>query len=32
MEYLIFASTDKNKALLLKYTDLWNETKNLIKK
>ena len=30
-KYLIFASTDKNKELLTKYTELWNEIKYLIK-
>ena len=30
-EYLIFASTDKNKEVLTKYTELWNKIKNLIK-
>ena len=28
---MIFASTDKNKEVLKKYTKLWNETKNQIK-
>ena len=27
-KYLIFASTDKNKKVLEKYTELWNEIKN----
>ena len=31
-KYLIFASTDKNKEVLTKYTELWNKIKNLIKK
>ena len=30
--YLIFASTDKNKEVLEKYTELWNGIKNLIEK
>ena len=29
-KYLIFASTDKNKEVLEKYTELWDEIKNLI--
>ena len=29
-KYLIFASTNKNKEVLTKYTKLWNKTKNLI--
>ena len=29
-KYLIFASTKKNKQVLEKYTELWNETKNQI--
>ena len=31
-KYLVFASTDKNKEGLEKYTKLWDETKYLIKK
>ena len=31
-KYLIFASTDKNKEVSLKYTELWNRIKNLIEK
>ena len=31
-KYLVFASTDKNKKLLTKYTELWNEIKNMIEK
>ena len=27
-KYLVFASTDKNKEVLEKYTELWNEAKN----
>ena len=30
-KYLVFASTDKNKEVLTKYTELWDETKYLIK-
>ena len=30
-KYLIFASTDKNKKVLEKYTELWNGTKNQIR-
>ena len=30
-QYLIFASTDKNKEVLKKYTELWDEIKYLIK-
>ena len=30
-KYLIFASTDKSKEVLKKYTELWNKTKYLIK-
>ena len=30
-KYLTFASTDKNKKLLEKYTELWNEIKYRIK-
>ena len=30
-KYLIFASTDKNKEILKKYTELWNEIDNQIK-
>ena len=29
-KYLIFASTDKNKEVLKKYTELWDEIKNQI--
>ena len=29
-KYLIFASTNKNKKVLTKYTELWNEIKNLV--
>ena len=29
-KYLTFASTDKNKEVLKKYTELWDEIKNLI--
>ena len=29
--YLVFASTDKNKEVLAKYTELWGEIKYLIK-
>ena len=31
-EYLTFVSTDKNKEVLTKYTELWDKIKNLIKK
>ena len=31
-EYLVFASTDKNKEVLTKYTELWDQIKNLIEK
>ena len=31
-KYLIFASTNTNKEILLKYTKLWNGIKNLIEK
>ena len=31
-KYLIFDSTDDNKELLKKYVDVWNGTKNEIKK
>ena len=31
-KYLIFASTDKNKELLTKYTEIWNKVKSLIEK
>ena len=31
-KYLVFASTDKNKEVLEKYTELWDGIKNLIKK
>ena len=31
-KYLIVGSTDKNKELLTKYTELWDEIKNLIEK
>ena len=27
-KYIIFASTDKNKKVLKKYTKIWNETEN----
>ena len=30
--YLVFASADENKEILTKYTELWNEIKNLIEK
>ena len=30
-KYFIFASTDKNKKVLTKYTELWHGIKNLIK-
>ena len=30
-KYLVFDSTDKNKALLKKYNDIWNGIKNKIK-
>ena len=30
-QYLIFASTDKNREVLKKYTELWDEIKYLIK-
>ena len=30
-KYLVFDSTDKNKEVLKKYTELWDEIKNLIK-
>ena len=30
-KYLIFDSTNENKELLKKYTDVWNEIKNEIK-
>ena len=30
-KYLVFDSTDKNKELLKKYNDVWNENKNKIK-
>ena len=30
-KYLTLVSTDKNKELLTKYTDLWDKVKNLIK-
>ena len=29
-KYLVFASTDKNKKVLKKYTELWNEIRNQI--
>ena len=29
-KYLVFASTDKNKEVLEKYTEVWDEIKNLI--
>ena len=31
-KYLVFDSTDQNKKLLKKYNDVWNGTKNKIKK
>ena len=31
-KYLVFASTDKNKEVLEKYTKIWDKTKSLIKK
>ena len=31
-KYLIFASTDKNKEELTKFTELWDWTKNMIEK
>ena len=31
-KYLILLSTDKNKEVLKKYTELWDKIKNLIKK
>ena len=31
-KYLTFASTDKSREVLTKYTELWNETENLIEK
>ena len=31
-KYLVFASTDKNKEVLEKYTEIWDKTKSLIKK
>ena len=31
-KYLVFKSTDQNKKLLKKYNDVWNGTKNKIKK
>ena len=31
-KYLLFASTEKNKEVLTKYTELWNKIKNLIRK
>ena len=31
-KYLIFASTDKNKEVLRKYTELWDRMKSLIEK
>ena len=30
-KYLILDSTDKNKEVLIKYTELWNGIKNMIK-
>ena len=30
-KYLIFASTDKNKEVLTKYTELWDGIKNQVK-
>ena len=29
-KYLVFASADKNKEVLTKYTELWNKMKNVI--
>ena len=31
-KYLTFASTDKNKEVLTKYTELWNKIESLIEK
>ena len=31
-KYLTLVSTDKNKEVLIKYTELWNKIKNLIKR
>ena len=31
-KYLIFASTDKNKEVLTKFTELWDWTKNMIER
>ena len=31
-KYLVFASTDRNKEVLRKYTELWDKVKSLIKK
>ena len=31
-KYLTLVSTDKNKQVLIKYTELWDKIKNLIKK
>ena len=31
-KYLVFASADKDKEILTKYTQLWNAIKNLIEK
>ena len=31
-KYLTFASTDKSREVLTKYTELWDETENLIEK
>ena len=31
-KYLTMVSTDKNKEVLTKYTELWDKIKNLIKK
>ena len=31
-KYLVFASADKNKEVLEKYTEIWDKTKSLIKK
>ena len=31
-KYLVFASTDKNKELLTKYSELWDGIKNLTKR
>ena len=31
-KYLTLVSTDKNKEVVIKYTDLWHKIKNLMKK